>query len=221
MTADNIPQVKICGLTRPDQAQDCSLLGASAIGCVFYPKSPRNVSPDQAKAIIHALPPHVKGTGVFVNASYDEIMRIVDYSGLAAVQLHGRESPDLVRKLIRRDVLVIKALFMTREPFLHQAADYPVPAYLVECGKGRLPGGNAMVWNWKDTLEFGRGNPMILAGGLTPENLETAFSAAMPAAVDVSSGVEASPGIKDLKKVASFIQTVKKCTSVIPLPKIF
>ncbi|RJP83135.1 MAG: phosphoribosylanthranilate isomerase, partial [Desulfobacteraceae bacterium] len=210
MTADNTPQIKICGLTRADQAHACSLLGADAIGCVFYPKSPRNVSLDQAKEIIHALPPHVKGTGVFVDVSYDEVMRAVDYCGLAAVQLHGRESADLVRKLIRQDLLVIKTLFVTREPFLHQAADYPVSAYLVECGKGSLPGGNAMAWNWKDTLEFARLNPLILAGGLSPENISTALSAAMPAAVDVSSGVEASPGIKDLAKVESFIKTVKQ-----------
>jgi len=215
------PQVKICGLTRADQSIACAELGADAIGCVFYSKSPRNVSLDQAKEIIHVLPPHVKGTGVFVNAAYDEIMHIVDYCGLTAVQLHGQESADLIRRLIQQKIVVIKALFMTREPFLHQAKEYPVSAYLVECGKGQLPGGNAMTWNWKDTREFGKAHSMILAGGLTPENVTQAFSDAIPAAVDVSSGVESSPGIKDLGKVASFLNAVKNCRATHTLNKIF
>jgi len=215
------PQVKICGLTHAEQAFACADLGAEAIGCVFYPKSPRNVSPDQAKKILQALPSHVKGTGVFVNAAYNEIMHTVDYCGLKAVQLHGQESPDLVRRLIQREIIVIKALFMTREPFLHQAENYPASAYLVECGKGHLPGGNALTWNWKDTLEFGKAHTMILAGGLSPENIAEAFSDAIPSAVDVSSGVESSPGIKDLEKVASFLKAVKTCRTINTLNKIF
>ena len=215
------PQVKICGLTRADQSVACADLGADAIGCVFYPKSPRNVSLDQAKEILRPLPSHVKGTGVFVNAAYDEIMHIVDHCGLKAVQLHGQESPELVQRLIQREIIVIKALFMTREPFLHQAENYPASAYLVECGKGDLPGGNAMTWNWKDTLAFGKTHTMILAGGLSSENVAEAFSNAIPAALDVSSGVESSPGIKDLVKVASFLKAVKTCKIMKILNKIF
>jgi phosphoribosylanthranilate isomerase len=221
MTTYNTPQAKICGLTNEEEAAACASLGADAIGFVFYPKSPRNVSLDQAKSIILGLPSHVKGTGVFVNASYDEIMRTVDYCGIHAVQLHGQESPQLAQNLKKKKLIVIKALFMTRNPFLHQAPDYSVPAYLIECGKGRLPGGNAMSWNWKDTLEFGKDNTMILAGGLCPENIKEAFTAAIPDAVDISSGVESSPGKKDLKKVESFLKALKNCRTTKALNKIF
>lgn len=202
------PQIKICGLTDPRQAQACAELGADAIGLVFYPKSPRNVAIDQAKGIVAALPPEVTAVGVFVNAAFDAVMAIFAQCGLGGVQLHGRETPELVERLVKENIPVIKALFINGTPGMETAAAYKASAYLVECSGGKLPGGNAMTWDWKAAKAFGVSRPLILAGGLSPANISRAVSEAEPDAVDVSSGVEAEPGKKDLGKVAEFIAAV-------------
>ncbi len=207
----NSPQIKICGLTRVDQAIKCAELGADAIGFIFYPKSPRNLSREKAKEITAALSLSITTVGVFVNETFSEIMRIVETCNLTAVQLHGREKPDLVSRLSKQGITVIKVLFDGGSPSMDDAFNYNTSAFLVECAKGNLPGGNAMTWNWKNAYSFGKKNRLILAGGLAPENVAEAINAAKPDAVDVSSGVEAEPGIKDLGKVEKFIKTVATC----------
>jgi phosphoribosylanthranilate isomerase len=214
-------QIKICGLTKVEQAAECARLGANAIGLVFYPKSPRNLAEDQAREISAALPPEVKTVGVFVDETFSEIMRKVEYCGLHAVQLHGQESPQLVRRLWDENLLVIKGLYIQKSPFLGDAPNYDASAFLIECGKGRLPGGNAMTWNWGDAKDFGENYPFILAGGLSPDNISHAIAAAYPDAVDVSSGVESAPGFKDLRKVEAFINAVSQCELDKPVKKIF
>jgi len=208
----NTPQIKICGLTRVEEALECASLGVNAIGCVFYPKSPRHLTNEQARAICLALPESVKSVGVFVNETFSQIMQRVEYCRLQAVQLHGRESPELVRRLLQENLLVIKVLFAAGEPAMESVSDYQAPAYLVECGRGKLPGGNALVWNWGDAKGLGEKHPLILAGGLDPENVCQAVDAAAPHAVDVSSGVESAPGRKDLAKVKAFVNAVSQCT---------
>ena len=203
------PQVKICGLTRPDEALSCARLGADAVGLVFYPKSPRHVSIAQGRAIVDALPAAVATVGVFVNADFAEIMARVGGCGLSMVQLHGTESPALVERLHAEGVGVIKALFMGGEPGLAAAGCYAADAFLVECSGGPLPGGNAMAWDWGAAREFGQHRPLVLAGGLTPDNAADAIRAGRPAAIDVSSGVEVSPGRKDAKKVARLTAAVR------------
>ena len=217
----NHPQVKICGLTDIRQAVACAELGAEAIGCVFYPKSPRHITEQRAREIVAALPPRMKVVGVFVNDSFEDIMRIVNGSRLNSVQLHGRESPDLVCRLRKEDLTVIKALYSDGEPSMKEAANYDASAFLVECSEGVLPGGNAKVWNWGKAKEFGDTFPFILAGGLSPENVTDAVNASIPDAVDVSSGVESAPGQKDPAKVKSFFEAVKKVTVARQLRKIY
>ncbi|MBW1899756.1 MAG: phosphoribosylanthranilate isomerase, partial [Deltaproteobacteria bacterium] len=158
-------------MTNQDEAAGCVALGADAIGCVFFSKSPRNVSLSQAKKIVRALPSDVKAVGVFVNESFEEIMRAVEHCGLHAIQLHGQEPPELLELLHQKGLTIIKALFVEKDPLLSKAANYRAAAYLVECGKGELPGGNAVSWAWEDAMEFGEKQPLILAGGLTPENI--------------------------------------------------
>ena len=136
------PQVKICGLTRVAEAKACAAMGADAVGCVFFPASPRHVTDDQATRICNALPQTVYTVGVFVNESFSTIMRRVDCCGLKAVQLHGQESPELVDRLRRQNLVVIKALFIHEVPDISLAPDYPASAFLVESGKGPLPDGN-------------------------------------------------------------------------------
>jgi phosphoribosylanthranilate isomerase len=215
------PQVKICGLTSPQTAAACAKLGADAIGCVFFPKSPRHLTERQAREICGALPPEVKKVGVFVNQTYADIMRKVDRCGLTAVQLHGREAPELVEKLLHEPIAVIKALFASGTPSLADAQNYRPSAFLAECGTGVLPGGNALTWDWQLARKVSDTGPVILAGGLSPDNVAQAIAAGRPAAVDVSSGVEKAPGIKDLIKVKLFIANVSACASEKYLTKIF
>ena len=151
---------------------------------------------DQARAIVAALPKSMATVGVFVDSDYDTITEKVEQVNFSVVQLHGKETPDLAERLALRGVTVIKALFVDGVPDLASAADFHVNGYLVECSKGSLPGGNAMVWDWAAAREFGQRYPLVLAGGLSPDNVADAIADALPVAVDVSSGVEASPGRK-------------------------
>ena len=215
------PQIKVCGLTDVKEAVETASLGANAIGLVFFDKSPRNLSLHQAKEISSALPKKIVTTGVFVNESFAEIMRIAEYCRLKAVQLHGREAPVVVERLAKEGLQVIKALFVEKKPSIYEIDNYKASAYLVECGKGALPGGNALTWNWEKALDLSKKYPLILAGGLTPENIAAAIEAGMPDAVDVSSGVEASPGRKDLVRVKLFIEAVLRCKVIKKAKKIF
>ena len=201
-------QVKVCGLTRVDEAVACAEAGARAIGCVFYAKSPRCVTADTARAIRRALPPEVTCVGVFVDEPFEGIMALAAHTGFTAVQLHGSESPEVVQLLRREGLFVIKALFADRAPGIEEAAQHNASAFLVECGQGPLPGGNAQAWEWSKAGPFAESYPLILAGGLTPEHVARAVRAAWPDAVDVSSGVEAGPGRKDIRKVEQFIAAV-------------
>ena len=203
------PQVKICGLTHPHEAARCVELGADAIGVVFFPKSPRHVAADQARSVVAALPETVAAVGVFVDASFSYIMARVERCGLSMVQLHGREPTRLAARLKAEGVGVIKALFVDGRPGFDDASAFDVDGYLVECAKGSLPGGNAMAWDWGAARGFGNRRPLVLAGGLSPDNVAEAVRAAQPAAVDVSSGVEVSPGRKDPDRVARLIAAVQ------------
>jgi phosphoribosylanthranilate isomerase len=201
-------QVKICGLTRVGEAVACAQAGARAVGCVFYARSPRCVTADTAREIRRALPPDVACVGLFVDEPFEAIMAVAARTGFTAVQLHGGEPPKVVQKLRREGLFVIKALFADRAPGVEEGPQYSASAFLVECGKGPLPGGNAYAWEWSRAAAFGERHPLILAGGLTPENAAQAVRAAFPDAVDVSSGVEAGPGQKDIRKVEQFIAAV-------------
>jgi phosphoribosylanthranilate isomerase len=206
----NRPQIKICGITTIADALACAELGADAIGLVFYPKSPRRVIIEQAAAITQSLPSGISKVGVLVDEPYERIVEIVDQCGLDIVQLHGKESPELVGQLIERGVNVVKALFTERDPQCSEALRYPATAFLLECGKGRMPGGIGEAWDWKAAQDFSPNYPFILAGGLNPNNVVDAISACDPDAVDVSSGVEKTPGQKDNTKIKQFIDAIKQ-----------
>jgi phosphoribosylanthranilate isomerase len=199
-------QVKICGVTRPDEAEACVKAGARAIGLVFYPRSRRCIRPETAAAIRRALPAGAVCVGVFVDALPETVLQVARTAGLDAVQLHGCEPPETVAHLRREGLFVIKALFAGRAPAFEDAPRYPASAFLVECGQGALPGGNARAWDWSAASGIRLDRPLILAGGLTPLNAAQAICAASPDALDVSSGVETAPGRKDITKVKAFIR---------------
>jgi phosphoribosylanthranilate isomerase len=146
--------------------------------------------------------------GVFVDEPFEGVMALATHTGFTAVQLHGSEAPEVVERLRREGLFVIKALFADRAPGIETASQYSASAYLVECGQGALPGGNAHAWEWGRAAALGQRHPLILAGGLTPTNAAQAVRAALPDAVDVSSGVEAVPGRKNIRKVEQFIAAV-------------
>ena len=204
----HLPQIKVCGLTRVKNALECMALGVDAIGCVFYPKSPRHVTDEQARDICKAVSSRVATVGVFVSESFSFIMKKVQRCMLDTVQLHGQESPELVTRLRKEKLTVIKTLFLRSMPSFEYAKDFEPSAFLVECGSGALPGGNAVSWNWERATHLVENYPVILAGGLSLENVSNAVNQSNPDAVDVSSGVEISPGMKDSAKVKAFIHAV-------------
>nr|WP_319492114.1 phosphoribosylanthranilate isomerase [uncultured Desulfobacter sp.] len=202
--------VKICGLTRVDNALDCVNAGVDIIGLVFFEKSPRNVSMDTAREIARALPKEVPACGVFVDETFDVIMQTVSACDLKIVQLHGAETPDLAERLSARNLVVTKAFFGARPPGLGDTAQYKAADFcLAEYGKGILPGGNAEAWDYDQALEMAKKVRLMLAGGLTCENVADAVARIHPHAVDVSSGVEKTKGIKDISKVKRFIKAAK------------
>ena len=200
--------VKICGLTQVDNALDCARAGADLIGLVFFPKSPRHVTIERAKAISSALP--VPTCGVFVDADTNTILETARSCELSAVQLHGHEPPDMVATLKKSGLLVIKAFFAARSPGLDRVSDYPdIDFYLAEYGKGSLPGGNAETWDYGLASGAATLKPLMLAGGLTPGNVAQAVGRSGARAVDASSSLESAPGFKDITRVTAFIRNAR------------
>ena len=217
-------QIKICGLTDPAQARACAEAGVDAIGLVFYPSSPRYVTPGQAREIVAALPAGVTAVGVFVDDFVTHMLDVAKTAGLTCVQLHGREPQEVEDALRGEGLRVIKALrsrggpALTREAAQHSAVD----AWLVEGSRGILPGGNGLGWDWSGAgILQGAGRPFAVAGGLTPENVGGALRGARAAAVDLSSGVEARPGVKDLSLVVAAVDAVRAVNADWPVAPVF
>lgn len=207
---DHSPFIKICGLTDKDNAQACVRAGADIIGLVFYPKSPRHLEISRAAQVAKTLVSQVPVWGVFVDAELDTIMAHVHACGLTGVQLHGSESPDLVDALKKRKLAVAKAVFAAGSPGLDVVHIYAAAdCLLVECGLGKLPGGNARTWDYSLARKISAQYPVLLAGGLTCTNIKKAMADADPLGVDISSGVETAFGIKDIQQVANLARLVK------------
>jgi phosphoribosylanthranilate isomerase len=211
---DGSPKVKICGLTDYEEALQCAQLGADAIGFVFYPGSSRYVDPEKAGEIVANLPKGITPVAVFVDESLDNILDTLITSGIRTIQLHGNESPDMVAALYAQGLTIIKTLFANRPPWVFEYFRYEAHAFLVESPSGDMPGGGGNEWDWSKIREYSGSFPLVLAGGLTPENVFGAIQSASPVMVDVSSGVESSPGRKDLNRVRSFIEQSKRISQM-------
>ena len=195
-------KVKICGITRLEDALSAVAAGADALGFVFHFASPRHISPEQAADIIKQLPPFIQTVGLFVNESRDTVNTTADQCGLDIIQLHGDESPDYCSSINRR---IIKA-FRVKDFFcLDSVSDYRVAACLLDAWSPAAHGGTGQTFNWEIAAEAAAQRQIILAGGLTPDNVAEAVRCVKPYAVDVSSGVECSPGHKDAEKIRKFI----------------
>ncbi len=207
MVKYRMARIKICGITNIEDAITAIEYGADALGFVFYPKSPRNITHETARSIIQSLPPFITTVGVFVDEDVSIIEKTLLYTGLSAVQLHGSEPPERCN-LSRK---VIKAIRIKDLSDLKSLNSYTnVSAYLLDTYSPHAYGGTGDVFNWEiavDAKKFGR---IILAGGLTPDNIAEAVKTIQPYGVDVSSGVEGScKGKKDHKKLKLFIERAK------------
>jgi phosphoribosylanthranilate isomerase len=201
-------RVKICGITTWDDARLSIDLGASALGFNFYPSSPRAISPAEAWSIIRRLPPFVEAVGVFVNWEPQVVGAVAQAVRLNSVQLHGAESPGEVAELARRH-RVIKALKVKRGFRVASLSRYRAADAILLDGFARgLHGGTGRTLDWKLARAASRYGRIILAGGLTPENIAEAIRIAGPYAVDVASGVESRPGRKDPTKLRALFAAV-------------
>lgn len=199
--------VKICGITNESDAQKASELGVSALGFVFYKQSARYISAEAANQIVRVLPPFVVPIALFVDATSSEVDAVIQSSARWQIQFHGNETDDFCKQFNRT---YIKALRVQEGHDIRQdAQDYPsASAILLDTFKKGIPGGTGESFNW-DLVPADMPKPVILAGGLTPENVSTAISTVQPYAVDVSGGVELSKGIKDHNKLALFLSGAK------------
>lgn len=199
-------RVKICGITGPEDAALAAEAGAAALGFNFVPGTPRCLSPEIAGAIIAGLPPFVTAVGVFLDQPLEEVLRTAALAGVGAVQLHGSEGPDYARRI---PLKVIKAIPVAGRASLAGLAGYPAHAFLLDSHRAGAPGGTGRTFDWELALEARRQGRIVLAGGLTPQNVAEAVRRVRPFAVDVASGVESRPGVKDPQKVRDFIAAVR------------
>jgi phosphoribosylanthranilate isomerase len=208
-------QVKICGLKDPDNIRAAIEAGADFIGLVFYPPSPRAITPDAASLLVKPIPQTVQKVGLFVNPSDEDIKIAIDRAKLDMIQLHGAETPERVHDIaVLSGLPVIKAIRIGTDEDLREIPDYENVADwpLFDSRSpmaASLPGGTGHVFDWSILAGKSFKKPWMLSGGLTSQNVKSAISLLNPVAVDVSSGVERTQGDKDAALIKNFIETVK------------
>lgn len=205
-------KAKICGLTRGDEAARIAAMGAGALGINFWPGSKRHIAPEAAAPWLRELAGAVTRVGVFVNATDGEMLALLEDGLIDAAQLHGDEAPDQVGRLISRGQVAYKALGVRDRPGLAAAAAFPGPVLLLDAWAPAAYGGTGETMDWalgREAVARWPDRRIILAGGLTPDNVSEAIRQVGPFAVDVASGVESgTPGRKDLEKVRAFLEAV-------------
>ena len=206
-------RIKICGIMKLDQANEIIKSGATALGFICVEKSPRYVTPSQIELIIDGLTAAVDTIGVFADADLAQIVEIVNQTNLTGVQLHGTESPQFCQQLrtqLPPEVEIIKAFRIENKASLKETALYSqdVDTLLLDAYHPQMLGGTGKTLNWQDLEQFQPDLPWMLAGGLTPQNVREALNRLQPDGIDLSSGVERSPGDKDLVKVTQLFQSL-------------
>lgn len=202
-------KIKICGITNLDDALAAAEHGADALGFNFYKKSPRYIEPEKAAEIICQLPPFNLPVGVFVNEREEKVLEVQRLTCIQTLQFHGDESPDFCRRFGSR---VIKAFQVKDKESVKHMAQFHVGAFLLDSYRDGLRGGTGMTFDWHLAVVAKTFGKVILAGGLTPENVVEAVKLVQPYGVDVASGVEREPGIKDHAKLKKFITEVRRAS---------
>lgn len=198
-------KIKICGITNIEDAMCAIHYGTYALGFVFYEKSPRSVTPEEAGKIIAALPPFITTVGVFVDEKKENIDEIIKVSGIDCVQLHGNELPEMCVNW----PCVIKAIRVKDPTYVQNLDIYKTRAILLDTYVPGMPGGTGEVFNWNIAKNIASQKNVILAGGLNAENVKNAINNVNPYAIDVSSSLEKKPGIKDHEKIRIFMEEAK------------
>ena len=206
VASDKQVKVKVCGMTSLKDALVAVEEGADAVGFIFYKKSPRSVTRKLVREIVLELPPFVDIVGVFVDETAEQINKIADYCNLDMIQLHGDESPAFCKKIRRR---VIKAFKVKDMQSVKKLSGFQVSGFLLDTFSEDLHGGTGKVFDWNLALPAKKFGPVIMAGGMTPNNVRQAIQQIRPYGVDVCSGVESQPGVKDHKKVRAFLENAK------------
>jgi phosphoribosylanthranilate isomerase len=205
-----VTRIKHCGITSLEDAHRAAEAGAWALGMVFWPGSPRRCAPSEAQLIGAALRRTVQLAGVFVNATLDEIDDMTQLAGLSLVQLHGDEGPAFCTEVARRTgAKVIKAARVRSRAELQAAAAFHTDFHLLDAHVEGVPGGTGATLDWDLVRSSRLDAPIILSGGLTPDNVAAAIAATDPFAVDVASGTELAPGVKDPEKLRAFGEAVR------------
>ncbi len=200
-------KVKVCGITTLEDAQTALRFGADALGFIFFKRSARFISPRAVKAILAKLPPFVTTVGVFVDSPVKEINDTIRQSGIDTVQLHGSETPKECSAV--KGARVIKAFRVSGAKDINGIGKYDVAANLLDTFVEGTHGGTGKTFDWNIAVKAGNGTPLILSGGLTPDNVKEAIKTVKPYAVDVSSGVESAPGVKSAEKLKRFLKIAK------------
>jgi phosphoribosylanthranilate isomerase len=203
-------KIKICGITNIEDATAAISFGADAVGFVFFPESPRFISPEAARSVIAELPPFTTTVGVFVNEATAEVERIIREVGLDIAQLHGSEPPEACR-ICRKVIKAIRVKDLTDLEPLNRYKT--VSAFVLDTFSPHSIGGTGQIFNWEIAVEAKKFGKVILAGGLTPENVEEAIRRVKPYGIDVCSGVEGNKkGRKDLTRLKLFIERARKAS---------
>jgi phosphoribosylanthranilate isomerase len=201
-------RVKICGISRNEDLSTACAAGADALGFVFYAKSPRNLSIEQAESLVKALPPFVQSVGLFVDAEPGFVRALLEAVPLDLLQFHGGENPEYCRQFGRPYLKAVRV--RPGVDLVKYASDFSdARALLLDAFVPGVPGGTGERFDWR-LIPAGLNKPIILSGGLNPDNVAEAVQTVQPWAVDVSSGVESAPGIKDAAKVAAFIERARQ-----------
>lgn len=212
------PKIKFCGVTRPQDAELAVSLGAWAVGMILWPQSPRAVSLERAAELAAMLKRRAESVGVFVNPTLDELAQAVEATGLTMIQLHGQEGPSFCIEAARRTgCRVIKAMRVQTGADIQVLGQFHTDFHLLDSYRPGVPGGTGETFNWELAVAHrrltpprGRGErtPLLLSGGLNPENVAEAIAVVKPWGVDVASGVESAPGYKDAGLMRAFAEAV-------------
>jgi len=202
--------LKICGIKSSATARFCAQQGVGALGVVFFPRSPRCVSADQAAEVLGSLPETIAKVGVFVNMPIDTLLRTAETAGLTTIQMHGIESSEDIEVALKAGYRVIKVLKSAGTQLVLDAKRLPGnTGVMVELSAGDLPGGNGAAWDWASAAELAKVSDFALAGGLSAGNLLAAAKSSNAVAFDLSSSVESEPGVKDHNMILEIVSLAK------------
>jgi len=200
-------RIKICGITRYEDARIAANLGVDALGFIFFQKSPRYIAPDDAAAIIRRLPPFVSRVGVFVNESIDTIHEITGRTGIDTLQLHGTETPEFCNLF---SLPVVKTFSIKPDTDLSVIETYKTSGILLDTWSGAMHGGSGKTFDWSQARQVCTlHSNVVIAGGLGPSNVEDALDALNPYGLDINSGVEIQPGIKNPHKIRDVVNIIR------------